>query len=958
MSALVLSMLRARWGQAVTVFVLAFLATAAAAAAPLYVTAIDRAVVAGEVAHAAPAELSLHVSGTIDRSQNGDIANDFEKTAADRVSLPGFVGVYSTEFLAMPSSLTAAGSDQLRPVAFREGLCDHVVVVAGRCLMGGGETVLTVSTAKRYGLSVGDRVSSWATEYAGAGTVFVPAGQPWTMTVVGLVRPRNPAELYWGGSTSAAPDDVQSSGDPMYVARPTFDGIDHPSEVRTFDSYASGDGFTLEHLGAIRAWTDQTPAGWATSIPDLLDRIARSRTAARQTVPLAAVSVVVLAWAVIMYAVTVGARARRHEFGIVALRGVPKPARWWLAAGETVIAVLAGAPVGLLVGWLVVRAVAPARPVIDGPAFTYAGVAVLGALLTGLIVQVRTVSAPVVALLREIDRRTARVRSVLFDALVIVLAVVVSVNTRGVGTASLSGLPAIAPALIVAAVALLAARGLPPLAAAVADRSLRRGRLTAALTALRLTRRPAGQRLLVILVVALGTLAFAGLATSAASQRQDRQAALAAGATTVLTVAPVTRDQLLDATRRADPSGRLAMAVVPVPATDDGLPPSLAVDSSRLAAVALWPGGNTEQVASLAGRLRQPSRAPLTVTGTGVDLDATATDLAGTAPRLTALVAPAGGGERVTLRFGALALGRHTYHADSPACAHGCRLVDLEVDLPPYVGKTVRLTLHTLGGQPITGWRAPAGATATPGADGQAVSLPTSSLRADGQLRPPDVPDRLSALTTGALPSDGLQATFGEPVSASPIGTVPSLPRLGTSGTLVDLADADLVATDTGLTSSGEVWLSAATPPSLVDRLTASGLVVTDRRTVDDERAVLARQGSALALQFYLLAGALSVVLGAAGLVVTTVTESRGDLWRLRSQGLPARVIRRVDAGTPVAVVLAALPVGIVGGAVAWVVVGSGWPGPWRPLWIVLAAGVVLGVTAFLTTRRRPVENR
>jgi hypothetical protein len=346
----------------------------------------------------------------------------------------------------------------------------------------------------------------------------------------------------------------------------------------------------------------------------------------------------------------------------------------------------------------------------------------------------------------------------------------------------------------------------------------------------------------------------------------------------------------------------------------------------------------------------------VTLTGSGVDLEVTATDLAGATPRLTALVAPADRGERVALRFGDLTLGRHTYHADTPACTAGCRLVDIDVDLPSYVGKTVRLTLHRLGDQALTGWQAPAGATATPAADGLALTLPTSSQRAAGQIRPPDVPDRLGVVTTGALPADGGYSSFaGSPVAASLVGTVPSLPRLGGTGTLVDLTDADLVATDSGLTTAGEVWLSAAAPASLVDKLVSNGLVVTGRDTVADERAVLSRQGSALALQFYLLAGALSVVLGAAGLVVTTVTESRGDLWRLRPQGLPARVVRRVDAWTPAAVVLAALPLGTLGGAVAWLVVGSGWPALWRPLWIVVGAGAVLGLIALLTARRRAV---
>lgn len=50
---LVLSMIRARPGQAVAAFVLAMLAMAAAVSAPVYITTADRAVVASEV-EAAP----------------------------------------------------------------------------------------------------------------------------------------------------------------------------------------------------------------------------------------------------------------------------------------------------------------------------------------------------------------------------------------------------------------------------------------------------------------------------------------------------------------------------------------------------------------------------------------------------------------------------------------------------------------------------------------------------------------------------------------------------------------------------------------------------------------------------------------------------------------------------------------------------------------------------------------
>jgi putative ABC transport system permease protein len=920
MTALILVMLRARRAQALTMFALAVLATAAAVAAPCYLSAVDRAVVAGEVEHAAVKERTLLISEQVDRGSGGDISDDFEALANSRVQLPGFTTVFSSEFLAMPDGLDRADDPDLRHIVFREDVCAHLVVTSGRCLMGGGETVLGEAEARRLKVGLGDRITDVAATFDSGRNSYVPDGVPWTMTVVGIVRPRDPAELYWGNGGG--------QDGPLYVARNTLSAADHRNENQAFDSYATPSAITVERLPAVRAYFDAEAAAGTTggnpqvttALPDLLDRIDRNRAAARQTVPPLGIPVVVLSWVVIGSAAALVARARRREFGIVALRGVPRTARLWLATAETGLAVLAGAPVGFLVGWLVVGALAPAPPHLDTMTLVYAGGAVLGAIVACAAVQVRTVAVPVSALLREVDRRSAHLRSLAFDVLVVLGAVAAVVQAR---QGPVVGVTLLAPTLVTAAFAVLAARALPPAAQWFAGRRLGRGGLVGGLVALRLARTPTGRRLLVVLVVAVGSLTYAGVATAISARDRHQAAEQAVGADTVLSIGPTTRDRLVRAVRRADPGGRAAMAVVPIDPTSSGMPPVLAVDSTRLAAVALW---DQPDKRALADRLRPADATPTHLRSDRVSVDLTVTDLGDTNSTLEVDVVPDDGGPREELRYGTVGLGRHTYTTQSDTCATGCSLVDVNVDVPNAIGPPVNVVLHRVQDQTVDDrWHVAAAASATPTADGLAITIPPSARGDAGEVRPPDVPTRLPLIATGPLPPDGSYAWFAgsaPPAIGTVAATVPGLPRLGDRGVLLDLSSADRVATDSGSATGGEVWLARGAPSSIVDKLKDDGLTVVGTRSVAAEQAGLARRGSALALRFALLGGALAVLLGAAGLLVTTFADRRGTLAPLRTQGLSRRLLRRVEVWTPATMVLLALPLGLVAGVLAWLATG------------------------------------
>ncbi|MEV4514045.1 hypothetical protein AB0K00_34430 [Dactylosporangium sp. NPDC049525] len=910
MIGLVFAMLWSRRGRAAAVMLLTALATAGALAAPVYLARADDRIVRTETASAAPSERTVLITGEVQSSGGGRMANTFQSLAGGWLDTPGYATVFSAQFAAQPAEIPRASASQLSTVLFREGICEHVRVVAGRCLMGTGDTVLTGRTADRLGMHPGDAVALSGSRYDTDLKRYVAAGPPTALTVVGIVEPRDATEPYWGRAGGAR--------DAFHVDRRTLDTFARPSELQSYDAYPLPGAITVETLPALREWvvdaqrrsTDE--ARLNTDLDVLLDRIAERRTEVRAAVPFAVAPVLLLAWAVITLAVSTVIRVRRFEHGVIALRGVARPVRWWLATGETLLSVLTGALLGFTAagGWQ------------TRGAWPYAAVAVLGALAVAVTVALRTVSAPVSSLLRQVDRHTARWRGLALEGVLVVAAAVAVAQVRG----RPGGVALLAPALVMLAGAVLAGRAGPILSGLFAGRALRRRsvgrvRLAAALAGFRLARRPVGARLLALLTLAVGSLAFAAAATSAVDQRQRDQADLDTGAPVVLTVDATSRTQLLRAVRAADPDGRSAMAAVPIRLAENGEPGAVAVDAARLPAVALWPAG-AAPVVEVAAQLHPPLAAPPVMhTGATLSLDVTAATLERTDIVLDATVAPLDGQPTATVELGTLLRGRQSYTAETPMCTRGCRLVQLTVRLPPYVGPTIVVTLHA---PPAAQWRTAPGATATTGADGITFTLPMTSQPAAGVLRPAGGPDQLPVLTT--MPLDTFKTFGGKEVPAT-VSTATRLPRVGTTGALVDLEYADLFAADDGRAENAEVWLSATAPPTIVDALRAQGLTVTGRRTVAETRAGIAAGGTALGLRFYLFAGLLSVALGAAGLAVAAIGTSSADLRALRVQGLRRSAATLVEPLVVVALVAAAGLAGVLSAAVAWVAVGGTLPG-------------------------------
>ncbi len=293
------------------------------------------------------------------------------------------------------------------------------------------------------------------------------AGRPAPTTVVGVYRPVDPAEAYWGRSGYFSPTAPDTTAEPVFTGRPTVDALEHDSDNRSIEAIPGPGAFDEDHLAALSTALDRVTedlgsddetsrfVALTNDLPKLFERVRRSDELTRELVPLAGLPLIGLCWLVIFVAVAGATAARRHEQALIALRGAPRIGRFWLAAGESVIAIAVGAPLGYLAGTLATRAVADARfgpiPVFDltpAPgALVAALVAVAGAVVVGLLALRRDLASPVVDLLRRVPPRGAAWRTVAIDAGAVVLAVLAAVQLRAFD-GQLLGLGLLVPGLI------------------------------------------------------------------------------------------------------------------------------------------------------------------------------------------------------------------------------------------------------------------------------------------------------------------------------------------------------------------------------------------------------------------------------------------------------------------------------------------------------------------------------
>ncbi len=295
----------------------------------------------------------------------------------------------------------------------------------------------------------------------------------------------------------------------------------------------------------------------------------------------------------------------------------------------------------------------------------------------------------------------------------LVLAVVAVVQLL-VTDGRLTGVGTFAPAFLVLALALLAAR------AAAADRSpgppcgpCARAGSGVALAGFQLSRRPGAARLFTLLVAAVAVAGYAACAVDVAAQGRVVASELGIGADRVVTVGagqprPTAhrgpRRSTRTATSRWRPSG--------CPAAARRRPPGLALDTSRLAAVATWPAGRARPGRGWRRKLHPAAGPPVVFPGQDITLDVTGHRPGpgqAAAPAASSLSSVTGLGE-VTVRLG---------DADRPGrspTSSGCRDVPGRLPAQRHRARhrSGRHRRHRPGHHPRAADRQPAAGTPVP----------------------------------------------------------------------------------------------------------------------------------------------------------------------------------------------------------------------------------------------------
>jgi hypothetical protein len=202
---LVLSAVRARRAQVLTLLVLTALAAAVAAAGPWYGLAAGRRAAAVDVAAAPAGQRTLSV-----RQQ---VATDGDPQAA----LAAFAGTARTVLpirdttptvgVTQAMSVSRNGVNTSMPVAFRDDFCAQVRL-DGSCPAAAGEVAIGRDAARQLGLEVGDPLSLEA----------APATEPVWLRITARYEINDPYGAYWSNPLFRADDEL----DPVFTPLATF----------------------------------------------------------------------------------------------------------------------------------------------------------------------------------------------------------------------------------------------------------------------------------------------------------------------------------------------------------------------------------------------------------------------------------------------------------------------------------------------------------------------------------------------------------------------------------------------------------------------------------------------------------------------------------------------------------------------------------------------------------------
>lgn len=954
---------RYRRTEALVVAGLTALICAAAILGPTLQRAIEQSVLNTVLVSEHPPEAGLVVTASS--------ADPLGLPPPDPKTIDGLVPARVRSLLTAPVeqvgvTVTLVGRQRPAPsgrLLFRDGMCRHVRVVAGRCPTAAGEALVSASDATARGWSPG---SSFALFDTGS-KVDVP------MTVVGsYVQVPGP---YWSGTvlSSGGAQSKDPVLDTVLTPRATIaqgvraaDGTTvqlqtdtvltygvRPGEVRVSDflsRIAELPGFLTDPRGLLvpgQQVSDPLRVYSAYSgLVDIAGDLSIARHQSTVTVSVVIGQLVFLLLCVLWLVLVALSEQRRPEIAVARLRGRSPGLTRRLLLAETLPVLALGAAGGVV---LAAAGSYAARHVWLGgsPGFSVApadGWALAGAVLLVLVLAsvsvLRPSRQPIASLLRAVPARARGAAVGTVEGVVVAIGATAYV---AVLTGQVSGPVALAvPALLAASLGIVAAKVVAPVFAVLGRRAMTRGRAVATVAHLEASRRPTARWLLPITGLATASLVFGVNAAAVGQRNQALAGRLDTGAAVVATVGATDARTLVDAVRLADPTGRAASPVISVAPQLSSAPTTVAVLATSFRQVASIAAQDRDLPGWAALSMSAPPLARLsgrTFTGTVATRDVhgpgAAYDLG-----LELLTAD---GSQVRVTLGSLSLDRATSRSFSVyvPCGGGCQLQAVDV-MASSAATDLRATVR-LSGLAVDGRPADFGSAATwspdavqPARFGVVMADPHTmqltianagsspfALRAaalGGATAALVTPAALAAANQGRVLATDM-ADHNLPVT--PAGTISAVPGAPLSAVLVDLSRQLTSLTQLSANTTAYVFF-ARNDPAVIDRttavLTARGIPVLSTTTA--AQRTKAYRSSAAALSLGLASGTalLALLVAVLGLVVLVASSRRGRTWDLASMRLaglsPAAVrsmaVREIVPLTGIGV-LVGLAAGLVG---------------------------------------------
>lgn len=937
---LALRAFRWRRGGSIVVLVAAALTVAAAALGPLFSAAAAESVLQDRLVQARADVTTIAFYTPADVSYPGSV-DVVAGEQSGRGSVPGY-GPPVHETVVPTSATPGTGLAAISQAVWRDGSCDHVVIVEGTCTVGPDEVVVSARAADSVGWVVGttltlDDLQQYDNTVSSGSEI---ATKPAVVTVVGTYRPVSVSDPFWAGRPYFPfhPNpDGPGTVDSIFVSADLFSTLVHPTmgtigadlvlsqpeDLRVADVptlRAAVEGYLGPDTGALKP---------TTGVLELLDAFEAERSSTTLAAGVVSAQLALLAWLLLYLVVTDTSEARGSEVALAKLRGLPPRAVAAVALREPVVLLLLAAPVGLLLAYAFVTVLARAVlaggvPVVITPA-TYLAVAgaFLGGLVAALLASRRMFTRPVLEQWSQSAESTGGGRrGLVADVVLAVVAlggfVVLATRSTASSTGAAAALGWLAPGLLVIAAGLLLVRLARPVLGALVRSSRASTRLGMFLGSRQAVRRPAGLRLAALLAVTIGLATFAVDASAAAGKGRDVRAGADVGAQVSVAVQPDPARDLQAAVAEADPEGRWAMVVadwIPSGALAGHL---LAVQPERLAAVASWSGEYGPVSAEDAARLLSPPLSdPVALTTTTVRVRITSGPVAGPATAVT--VVYRGDSDVPTFALSTpLQAGTHDYEATVPCDVQKCTLNAISLDRARVnTPSSIDLTIEAVQQKTASGWQdleanlddasawRVAAYTGQPTGD---LAASAAGLRYTAELPPyaqpfvqyADYASPLPLVTATGIAQPGTALRFvdgnGRDVPAVSVGANKILPLVGNGGSLVNLVALRRSAQELENDADWYVWLGPAAPPDAIDRLRTAGITVDTVTTQAERLDQISREGPALALRLLLVCAIVGALLAAGALAISVAVTGRRrsyELAALSAVGVPRRSLLR-----------------------------------------------------------------